>query len=83
MRALIAALACAAALAAGTPADAAISVALAKKCRAMMVQAYPPMPYGLHGTSYLERDYFSACIRRNGNMDGVEQSAMPDRHPAE
>jgi hypothetical protein len=81
MRALIIALACAAALAAGAPAQAATSATLAKKCRAMMVQAHPSVMFGLQGTATMQRDYFNECVRRNGNM--AESSAMPDRHQPE
>ena len=81
MRALIIALTCAATLAASTPAHAAISATLAKKCRALMVQAHPSMMFGLQGTATLQRDYFNECIRRSGNME--QSPSAPDRHQAE
>lgn len=60
---------------AATPSSASISVELAKKCRAMMVQAHPTELYGRTGTAALQRSYFAECIARQGKMDGPERSA--------
>jgi hypothetical protein len=47
----------------------AITAELAKKCRAMAIKAHPyKMPGEGAGSAVAERDYFSACIARGGNM---------------
>ena len=58
--------------AAVTPSHAAISVDLAKKCRALMVEAHPSQFYGPTGTAAAQRDYFKQCISRQGRMDRAE-----------
>jgi hypothetical protein len=51
------------------------SVALAKKCRAMMVQAYPPKPAGsLEGNAPEQRKYFRTCLARAGNMNSTDST---------
>jgi hypothetical protein len=48
---------------------AAITAELAKKCRALAIKAHPTRPAG--GKSSFEqaqRDYFKACVAKNGNM---------------
>jgi hypothetical protein len=57
---------------AATPSHAAISADLAKKCRAMMVEAHPSQFYGATGTAAVQRDYFKQCISRQGRMDKAE-----------
>src|SRR4051794_2202684 len=47
---------------AATPSRAAVSADLAKKCRAMMVEAHPSQFYGATGTAAAQRDYFKQCI---------------------
>lgn len=49
---------------------AAITVELAKKCRAMMLKAHPYKLPGVQGpgTAAAERDYYNQCIARGGNM---------------
>jgi hypothetical protein len=60
-------------LAVGVPTGksiAAPSAELAIKCRDMMIRAYPPVrPGSPHGNAQQERQYFRACIARNGNME--------------
>lgn len=49
----------------------AISVELAKRCRAMAIKAYPPALAGSKtGDAQQERNYFNVCIAKNGRMDG-------------
>ncbi len=47
------------------------TAALAKKCRALGIKAYPPKRAGSTktGTAQEERDYFAKCLRNGGNMD--------------
>lgn len=48
----------------------AISADLAKRCRAMTIKAYPPVLAGSKkGDAQEERNYFSTCISKNGQMD--------------
>ena len=61
-----------------TPAHAQVSADLSKKCRAMMVKAHPSVLYGSSGTAALQRQYFSECIKRQGNMDDGPEP--PDKH---
>jgi hypothetical protein len=65
---LIAGLAVALALAAGT-ASAGISADLAKKCQGMAVKAHPSELYVKSNSADLQRRYFGECVARNGNMD--------------
>lgn len=48
----------------------AISVELAKKCRAMALKAHPYKLPGQPGagTGEAEREYFNECVAKNGNM---------------
>jgi hypothetical protein len=55
----------------------ALSAELAKKCRALMVEAYPPKVAGsIQGNAREERDYFRTCIARNGKMDNPPDSTV-------
>jgi hypothetical protein len=49
----------------------AISVDLAKKCRAMAIKAHPNPPPGskANGAEKAQRDYFQACVAKGGEMD--------------
>jgi hypothetical protein len=59
----------------GTAQAAAPSVELAKKCRALMVQAYPPKLAGSpQGNAAEERSYFSTCLARGGNMNSTDST---------
>jgi hypothetical protein len=48
----------------------AISVELAKKCRAMALHVYPYKPVGTpgKGDAQAERDYYSKCVANGGKM---------------
>ena len=50
------------------PADASISAQLARKCRAMAIEAHPTQLFGTNGTATAQREYFSACVAQNGNV---------------
>jgi hypothetical protein len=51
----------------------ALTADLAKKCREMMVEAYPPQPAGRStGSAQQERSYFRACVAQGGKMDNPE-----------
>lgn len=54
---------------AGEPAGA-ITAELAKKCRALALKAHPYKLVGVKGpgTAAAQRDYFSKCVARNGDM---------------
>jgi hypothetical protein len=53
----------------------AISVEVAKKCNALIAQAFPPREIGnpaagsAKGTAQAQRDYFRKCVANGGNMD--------------
>lgn len=63
---------------------AAISVELAKKCRAMALKAHPYKLPGQPGagTAGAERDYFNECIANNGNMPSTPSSTGAAPAPA-
>jgi hypothetical protein len=63
------------------------NVDLARKCREMMIQAYPPAMAGSKaGTAKQQRDYFQSCIAHNGQMDEPSttqgQGKMNDAPPS-
>jgi hypothetical protein len=74
---------------AGIRPAAAISVELAKKCRGLALEAHPyklPGEPGA-GSATAQRDYFSECVKQDGNMpsepSGTNQSkAAPASAPA-
>jgi len=49
----------------------AISVELAKKCRALAIKAHPIPTAGTKatGAAKAERDYFQSCVAKNGKME--------------
>ena len=49
----------------------AISVELAKKCRAMAIKAHPTQKAGTKqtGIEKAQRDYFRECIAKDGKME--------------
>jgi hypothetical protein len=50
------------------PANAQISVDLAKKCRMLMLKAAPIRIYGNIGRGAAERRYFQQCVDQQGKM---------------
>ena len=54
-----------------TSPSSAISADLAKKCRAMAIKAHPTPLAGskASGVEKAQRDYFQACIAKDGKMD--------------
>ena len=51
----------------------ALTAKLAKKCRAMMVQAYPPVTAGsATGDAQQDREFFHACVAQDGKMKDFE-----------
>ena len=70
-----------AALSSGLPQPGhAITADLAKKCRELMVKAYPPAPIGSkHGTAQEERQYYQACLAHGGHMS--DQPSVEDSNP--
>ena len=45
---------------------------LAKKCREMMIKAYPPLPSGSrNGNAQQQREYFRTCVAQSGKMESV------------
>lgn len=67
----------------------AITAELAKKCRAMAIKAHPYKMPGVQGagTAAAERDYYSQCIARGGNMpqensSGGKGSTEPPAPPS-
>ena len=58
----------------------AISVELAKKCRAMALAAHPTTRTGVkHGTAAAERAFYNSCLEHNGTPPETEsgQNAPP------
>ena len=51
-----------------TESDGAISVELAKKCRAMAINAHPTVLYGPGRSATSQRGYYNECVAREGNM---------------
>jgi ABC-type Co2+ transport system permease subunit len=47
------------------PADAAITVKIAKECRALMIKSHPTEAFGPHGSADAQRSYFSKCVRQH------------------
>ncbi len=81
MRTFVAVAACAAAMAVAPSAQAQISADLAKRCRALMVQANPVTTYGTAVSASRQREYFQECIKRQGKMDGPAPASAPtDRY---
>ena len=56
-----------------SPSYAAISVELAKQCRALMLKAHPTHLYGTDGTAVAQRAYFRKCVSRDGAMPEAKQ----------
>ena len=58
-----------------TDSASAVTVEVAKKCNALVANAYPPREPGnpaagsAKGTGRSERNYFSKCVANGGNMD--------------
>ena len=58
-----------------TDSASAVTVEVAKKCNALVANAYPPREPGnpaagsAKGTGRSERDYFNKCVANGGNMD--------------
>lgn len=65
-------------LASPRPASA-ISVELAKQCRDLAIKSHPPAPAGTTPYAAAERDFFSECIKRNGDM--TESGGKPTEAP--
>jgi hypothetical protein len=60
-----------------TPASA-ITVELAKKCRAMAFKAYPPKLAGVKsGNAQAERTFYKQCIANGGTMPANEEQSAP------
>jgi len=56
----------------------AISADLAKKCQEMAIKAHPPQRTGNKPFAQAERDFFSACVAKNGQMqDNAPASPAP------
>jgi hypothetical protein len=61
----------------------ALSAELAKKCRDMAIKSHPPpTPPGNKAYAQAEREFFRACISRNGQMpdDGPHDQSDPAQH---
>jgi hypothetical protein len=61
----------------------ALSLQLAKKCRAMALKAHPYKLPGEKGpgTAAAERQYYSQCVANGGNMPESSTSATPAGNP--
>jgi hypothetical protein len=47
-----------------------ISAELAKKCRALAIQAHPTQqPGSRYGSGQAQREYYQECIAKDGNME--------------
>jgi hypothetical protein len=64
----------------GTPSPAnALSAELAKKCRDMAIKSHPPpTPPGNKAYAQAEREFFRACVSRNGRMPDDASPDQPD-----
>jgi hypothetical protein len=66
---------------------AAITVELAKKCRASMLKAHPyvlPGNKAAAGLAEAQRDYFNKCVANDGNMPTEPEKKNPAaKNPAE
>jgi hypothetical protein len=64
----------------------ALSLELAKKCRAMALKAYPYKLPGVKGpgTAAAERDYYNECVTNGGNVpqDNSSQGAKNRTEPS-
>ena len=63
----------------------ALSAELAKKCRDMAIKSHPPpTPPGNKAYAQAEREYFRACIARNGRMpaDGPQDQSDGPQGPS-
>jgi hypothetical protein len=56
----------------GSPAMA-ISAELAKKCRDLAIKAHPPSPAGTSSYAQAERDFFSYCVSKNGDVTATQK----------
>jgi hypothetical protein len=52
----------------------ALTAELANKCRDMAIAAHPTVMYGPSGSAAAQREYFSTCVARNGNMQDQNQT---------
>jgi hypothetical protein len=50
---------------------------LARKCRALMVKAYPTVLFGPTGNAAAQRAYFAECLKRQGNMPEAAAGPPP------
>jgi hypothetical protein len=63
----------------------AVTAEVAKKCNALVAQAYPPREAGnpaagsASGTAQAARDYFRICVEHDGKMDDRDQKEKPIR----
>jgi hypothetical protein len=60
----------------------AITLEVARKCNALLAKTFPPREVGnpaagsAKGSGQAQRDYFSKCVAKDGNMDdGADKSA--------
>jgi hypothetical protein len=54
------------------PANPAPTAEMAKKCRQMMVKAYPPLPPGSkQGDAQQQQEYFRRCLAQGGKQDNT------------
>ena len=61
----------------------AITAELAKKCRQMMVAAYPTRPAGSRtGVEKAQREYFKQCIANNGREPNNDKDQKSGPEPA-
>jgi hypothetical protein len=60
-----------------TPSQA-ITIELARKCRAMALDAHPTQLWGMNGSATPQREFYNACVARNGDMpDQTTGSGTP------
>jgi hypothetical protein len=60
---------------------AAISADLAKKCRDMAIKSHPPpIPPGGKAYAQAERNFFSECVSKNGEMPSPPSQSDPNSH---
>lgn len=50
---------------------------LARKCRDLAIKAHPPKPAGTNPYAQAEREFFNACVAKNGNMQDPGEQKQP------
>jgi hypothetical protein len=55
----------------------ALTAELARKCRDLAIKAHPPKPAGTNPYAEAEREFFNACVAKNGSMPDPDEQKQP------